>query len=125
MSNPIDCSYRNCGNRNINPMVTIVWIKENWDNSSLLFLSNVEYNDQLNTQTSIHISPLLKLKEIIFWMSAFEIIVPTPNIDKSNPDNWNKLVFSIFIIDEKIIIIGGIAANIKTAFITCVKFKAK
>ena len=24
MSNPIDCSYRNCGNRNINPMVTIV-----------------------------------------------------------------------------------------------------
>ena len=120
MSNPIDCSYRNCGNRNINPMVTIVWIKENWDNSSLLFLSNVEYNDQLKTQTNIQISPLLKLKEIIFWMSAFEIIVATPNIDKINPDIWNIFVFSIFMIDEKIIIVGGIAASIKTAFITWV-----
>ena len=34
-------------------------------------------------------------------------------------------MFSICIIDEKIIIIGGIAANIKTALITWVKFKAK
>ena len=46
-------------------------------------------------------------------------------IDKNNPDNWNIFVFSIFISDEKIIIIGGIAANIKTALITWVKFKAK
>ena len=101
------------------------FIKENWDNLNLFFLSKVEYNDQLKTQTNIHISPLLKLKEIIFCISALEIIVPTPIIDKINPDNWNMLVFSIFIIDEKIIIMGGIAANIKTAFITWVKFKAK
>ena len=89
------------------------------------FFSNVEYNDQLKTQTSIHTSPILKVKETIFWMSAFEIIVPTPNIDKINPDIWNIFVFSIFIIKEKIIIIGGMAASIKTAFMTCVKFKAK
>ena len=28
-SNPIDCSYKNCGTKNINPTVTIIWIKEN------------------------------------------------------------------------------------------------
>ena len=53
-------------------------------------------------------------------MSAFEIIVPTPNIDKINPIFEKYLFFQFSLIDEKIIIIGGIAANIKTAFITCV-----
>ena len=77
-----------------------------------IFLSKVEYNDQLNTQTSIHISPLLKLKEIIFCISACEIIVGLQILTETTRQ-LKYICFFDFHSDEKIIIIGGIAAAVK------------
>ena len=102
------------------PTDTINWIKENWEILNLYFLSNVEYNDQVITQTNIHKSPLLKFKDVILCISPLDIIELIPNIDKTNPIIWKIFVLSIFINEDKIIVIAGIAARTKTALITWV-----
>ena len=115
-------SIKYAGNNNISPAVIIVCKKDTCDKSNFFFLNKAEYNAQENMATTIHKSPLLKLRLTNFSRSAFVTITITPNNEKITPSIWYKFVFSIFNIQQKKIIITGIVEIIKTPLITCVKF---
>ena len=82
---PKNISIKYAGSNKIKPADIITSRSEVWDMLNFFFLNKAEYIAQENIATTIHKSPLLKLRLISISKSAFVTITATPNNEKITP----------------------------------------
>ena len=100
-------------------------VSNNANGERLIFfsLTIIEYVAHDIIATSIHKSPLFKLRLSNLLISNLVIIIRTPNKEVATPVICVNLILSFVKQDEKKIIKTGIVDIIKTPLRTCVKLR--